>query len=49
MNMGQMKEDVELAIRCKKPVGFCGRVGGMIPTPENVLDDIRTLAKGGDR
>ena len=47
MNMGQMKEDVELAIQCKKPVDLCFRVGGMIPTPDQVLEHIRTLAKGG--
>lgn len=46
LNMGQMVEDVELAIRCKKPVDFCGRVGGMIPTPDEVLDHIHTLAEG---
>ena len=47
MNMGQMKEDVELAIRCKKPVDLCCRVGGMIPTPKEVLEHIRKLAEGG--
>ena len=41
--MGQMKEDVELAIRCKKPVDLCYRVGGMIPTPDEVLAAIRRL------
>ena len=48
LNMGQMIQDVELAIRCKKPVDLCARVGGMIPTPEQVLEHIRTLAKGGN-
>ena len=43
LNMGQMKEDVELAIRCKKPVDLCYRVGGMIPTPDEVLAAIRRL------
>ena len=47
MNMGQMKEDVELAIRCKKPVDLCCRVGGMIPTPKEVLQHIHALAEGG--
>ncbi len=47
MNMGQMKEDVELAIRCKKPVELCSRVGGMIPTPDEVLAHIRKIAEGG--
>ena len=37
MSMGQMIEDVELAIRCKRPVLFCGRTGGMVPSPEEIL------------
>ena len=49
MNMGQMKEDVELATRCKKPVDLCCRVGGMIPTPDEVLAHIRALAEGGNK
>ena len=40
LNMGQMKEDVELAIRCSKPVDLCCRVGGMIPSPDEVLAGI---------
>ena len=41
LNMGQMKEDVELAIKCKKPVDLCYRVGGMIPSPTEVLEAIK--------
>ncbi len=40
MNMGQMIEDIELSIRCKKEVHLCCRTGGMIPTPEQVLEKI---------
>lgn len=40
MSMGQMIEDIELAVRCKKPVELCNRVGGMIPSPEEVLAKI---------
>ena len=40
MNMGQMIEDIELSIRCKKPVHLCCRTGGMIPAPEQVLAKI---------
>ena len=47
MSMGQMIEDVELAIRCKRPVELCNRVGGMIPTPDEVLESIRTAHKNG--
>ena len=47
LSMGQMIEDIELAIRCKKPVLLCNRVGGMIPTVENVLDKIKEADKIG--
>lgn len=47
MNMGQMIEDIELAIRCRKPVLLCNRVGGMIPTPEDVLSKIEEADKIG--
>ena len=46
LSMGQMIEDVELAIRCKKPVYLCSRAGGMIPTTEDVLSKIME-ANGG--
>ena len=45
--MGQMIDDIELAIRCKKPVLLCNRTGGMIPTTENVLDKINEAVKLG--
>ena len=47
MNMGQMIEDIELAIRCKRPVQLVNRVGGMIPSPEQVLQAIEEADKGG--
>ncbi len=47
LSMGQMIEDVELATRCKKPVLLCSRVGGMIPTTQNVLDKIDEAVKLG--
>ncbi len=46
LSMGQMIEDIRLATECKKPVALCNRVGGMIPTPENILDSIRKAQKG---
>ena len=46
LSMGQMIEDVRLATECKKPVGFCGRCGGMIPSPDEVLESIRKAEKG---
>ncbi len=46
LSMGQMIEDIRLATECKKPVHLCNRVGGMIPTPEQVLEKIHEV-KGG--
>ena len=48
MSMGQMIEDVKLATKCKKPVSLCNRVGGMIPSPEQVLEKIVEANKGGN-
>ena len=47
LNMGQMVDDVKVAISCSKPVGFFGRTGGMMPTPEDVLKAI--MNDGGAR
>ena len=46
LSMGQMIEDVRLATQCKKPVSLCNRVGGMIPSPDEVLESIRKAWKG---
>ena len=45
LNMGQMNEDVKLAINCSKKVAMCNRVGGMIPSADEVLAAIRKEAK----
>ncbi len=36
MNMGQMLEDVQLALGGQGEVSFYGRPGGVIPTPNEV-------------
>ena len=43
MSMGQMVDDVKLAINCSKPVEFYGRTGGVIPTPVEVLEQIKKI------
>ncbi|MCQ2470899.1 MAG: 3-methyl-2-oxobutanoate dehydrogenase subunit VorB [Clostridia bacterium] len=48
LSMGQMIEDIKLATECKKKVELCNRVGGMIPSPEQVLESIKKLAGGND-
>ena len=42
----QVFQDVRLATGCKKPVGLCNRVGGMIVSPEEVLESLRKAQKG---
>jgi len=46
LSMGQMIDDIRLYTGCKKPVGLCNRCGGMIPSPDEVLDSIRKATKG---
>ncbi len=46
LSMGQMIEDVQLATECKRPVTLCNRTGGMIPSPEEVLEAIKRAAGG---
>ena len=47
LSMGQMIEDVKLACECRVPVTLCNRVGGMIPSPEQVLESIKNAIKNG--
>jgi len=46
MNGGQMIEDVRLATQGKVPISFYGRMGGMVPLPDEVLDAIRKVHAG---
>ena len=43
MSMGQMIDDIKLAINCSKPVEFFGRTGGVIPSPAEVLGEIKRM------
>lgn len=38
MNAGQMLEDVKLSVEGKAPIEFYGRMGGVIPSPEEILE-----------
>ena len=46
LSMGQMIEDIELAMKSTRPVRLVNRVGGMIPSPEQVLGSIEEIAGG---
>ena len=45
INAGQMVDDIRLAIKCSKPVVQYGRMGGMVPTPEEIAVVIRQNAR----
>jgi pyruvate/2-oxoacid:ferredoxin oxidoreductase alpha subunit len=45
LSTGQMVEDVRLAVNGGKPVEFYGRVGGNVPSAEEVLGVVHNLAE----
>lgn len=45
INAGQMIEDIRLAVECKVPVEYYGRLGGIIPEPEEVVAKIKTMIR----
>lgn len=47
MNAGQMVEDVRLAVNGKVKVEHYGRFGGMIPSPDEVLNALKEKIIGG--
>ena len=44
MNSGMMLEDVKAVVQGRVPVEFYGRMGGMTPFPDEILDEIRRVA-----
>ncbi len=47
MSAGQMVEDVKLAVNGKVPVEHFGRMGGIVPTAEEVVENLKTKIIGG--
>jgi pyruvate/2-oxoacid:ferredoxin oxidoreductase alpha subunit len=45
MSNGQMFEDVKLALNGARPVEFMSRMGGNVPSHEDVLEFVRSLAR----
>jgi len=43
MNAGQMVEDVRLSVEGRTPVAFYGRMGGVIPSPEEVVKALHQM------
>lgn len=46
MSMGQMIDDVKIAVNGKLPVSFFGRTGGMIPSPEEIVSAVKETIGG---
>jgi len=44
LNAGQMLQDVRLAVNGKCPVEFLGKMGGVLPPPEELADAMRSIA-----
>jgi 2-oxoglutarate ferredoxin oxidoreductase subunit alpha len=44
MNAGQMLEDVQLAVEGRCPIKFYGRLGGVVPLPDEILPELDKLA-----
>ncbi len=45
LNSGQMVEDVRLAVEGRTHVGFHGRMGGIVPSPEEVLEVLKRMTQ----
>ena len=43
MSMGQMVEDVRLSVPGKAPIHFLGHTGGVIPTEEEVFEELKKI------
>lgn len=46
MSTGQMVEDVRLAVNGACPVSFFGTTGGIIPTPNQIIEKLKEIKEG---
>jgi 2-oxoglutarate ferredoxin oxidoreductase subunit alpha len=47
-SMGQMVDDVRLVVNGRRPVNFFAHTGGIVPTPDEVVEALRRVAAGED-
>jgi len=47
MSAGQMIEDIQLAVNGKVTVRHFGRMGGIVTTPDEVVDNLKSIIIGG--
>jgi len=45
MSLGQMLEDVKLAVEGKTKVSFYGRTGGVVISPTEILEEVKKILK----
>jgi 2-oxoglutarate ferredoxin oxidoreductase subunit alpha len=45
-SMGQMVDDVRLVVEGRRPVNFFAHTGGIVPTPDEVVEALRRVAAG---
>ena len=43
MNAGQMVDDVRLAVKGRTPTRFYGRMGGIVPFPDEILVELQKM------
>lgn len=48
MNSGMMLEDVKKVVQGRVPIEFFGRMGGITPFPDEILEEIRRIANNGE-
>jgi 2-oxoglutarate ferredoxin oxidoreductase subunit alpha len=48
MSSGQMIEDVRLAVGDHLPVSFYGRMGGLVPFPDDILPEIEKMIQSAE-
>lgn len=48
LSLGQMIDDVRIAVEGAFPIAFFGRAGGMMPEPNEIVNAIHHFPKGGD-
>jgi 2-oxoglutarate ferredoxin oxidoreductase subunit alpha len=48
MNTGMMLEDIQSLVQGRVPIEFYGRLGGVTPFPDEILDEIRRVAQNDE-
>lgn len=43
INAGQMVEDIQLAVQGRVPVRQYGRMGGIVPTPDEIVEEVKRM------